>query len=53
MAGGWSLEETKAFFSHVGQESVPNQLEWVNRNHNVYQRISMQLEEYGYEKWWQ
>jgi len=53
MAGSWSVEETKALIAVWGQESVQNQLERVHRNRDVYQRISMELEEYGYEKSWQ
>jgi len=53
MAISWSREETKAFIAMWGQESVQNQLERIHQNRDDYQQISMELEDYEYDKLWQ
>ena len=42
----WSVEETKA------QEHVQSQLDRVHRNRDIYERVTMELEDSGYIKTW-
>jgi len=53
MAGSWSIEETKALIAIWGQENVQRQLDGVHRNCDIYQCITMELEDKGYAKTWQ
>jgi len=53
MAGSWSVITTKVLIALWGQESTQNQLERIHRNQDAYQRVSMELEDYGYDKSWQ
>ena len=55
MTGSWNVEETKALIAIWEQENVQSQLQMVHRNrtHDVYQHITMGLEENGYVKRWQ
>ena len=55
MAGSWNVEEIKALIAIWEQENVQSQLQMVHRNcmHDVYQHITMGLEENGNVKRWQ
>ena len=53
MAGSWNVEETKALIAIWGQEKVWSQLDRVHRNRDIYQCITMELEDNGHVKTWQ
>ena len=53
MAGGWNVEQTKALVSIWGQEDVHKELDGVQRNRVVYERISKELAALGMERTWQ
>ena len=53
MGSGWSYDETKAFITIWGQEGVQRELDGVQRNRVVYQRIASELEKIEVLKSWQ
>ena len=53
MAAGWSIEETRALVCVWGQENVQSELDGVQRNRTIYERISRELKDQGYDKTWQ
>ena len=53
MASGWSYDETKALITIWGQEGVQRELDGVQRNRVVYQRIVSELEKIEVLKSWQ
>ena len=46
MAGSWTAEETRALITIWSQESVQDELKRVHRNRDIFQRISMELEDW-------
>ena len=53
MAAGWSVEETRALVSVWGHANVQSELDSVIRNRVIFERISKELAELGYERTWQ
>ena len=53
MASGWSYDETKALITIWGQEGVQRELDGMQRNRVVYQRIASELEKIEVLKSWQ
>ena len=53
MATGWSYDNTKALVTIWGQEDVQRQLDGIQRNRIVYQRVASELRKVGVEKTWQ
>ena len=53
MASGWSYDEKKALITIWGQEGVQRELDGVQRNRVVYQRIASELEKIEVLKSWQ
>ena len=53
MAAGWSTEATRALVSVWSQENVQSELDGVSRNRTIFERISKELRDKGYEKTWQ
>ncbi|XP_065920375.1 zinc finger and SCAN domain-containing protein 29-like [Dysidea avara] len=53
MAGSWTAEETRALIAIWSQESVQDELKRVHRNRDIFQRISMELEDCGFPRTWQ
>ena len=53
MAAGWSTEATRALVSVWSQENVQSELDGVSRNRTIFERISNELRDKGYEKTWQ
>lgn len=53
MAAGWSTEATRSLVSVWSQENVQNELDGVSRNRTIFERISKELRNKGYEKTWQ
>lgn len=52
MAASWTTEEIRALVSVWGQESIQSELEGVQRNRTIYQRIARELKDQGYDKTW-
>ena len=53
MASGWSADETRALIGVWGEADIQRQLDGVARNRPIYENISAQLCEMGYEKTWE
>ena len=53
MASGWSTDATRALVSIWSQESFQSELDGVNRNRTIFERIAKELRAKGYEKTWQ
>ena len=53
MAGSWTAEETRALIAIWSQESVQDELKRVHKNRDIFQRISMELEDCGFPRTWQ
>lgn len=53
MAAGWTTEETRALVSIWGQENVQSELDGVQRNRTIYERIARELKDRGFDKTWQ
>lgn len=53
MALGWSVDETQALIGVWEEADIQRQLNGVARNRHIYENISAQLHEMGYEKTWE
>lgn len=53
MAGEWSTAATRALISVWGAADVQAQLDGVLRNRSIYQNISRELLELGYDRTWE
>ena len=53
MAACWTTEETRALVSIWAQENVQSELDGVQKNRKIYERISRELRDQGHHKRWQ
>ena len=53
MAAGWTTEITRALIAVWGQANVQNQLDGVVRNRTIYEKISRELAQLGYDRSWE
>lgn len=49
-AAGWTTEATRALDSVWSQQNVQNELDGVSRNRAIFERISRELRNKGYDK---
>lgn len=50
MTGNWSNDETQTLISIWGEESIQGKLDKAHWNCDVFERISPETSEFGYEK---
>ena len=53
MASGWSYEETRALIGVWGQADVQSQLDGVQRNRTIYEKIASEMVDLEYPRSWQ
>lgn len=51
-SGAWNYEATRALLNIWGEQNVQEQLDGVAKNRCVYEKVSKEMHELGYEKTW-
>ena len=52
MAAGWSIDQTRALIELWSDANVQNELDGVQRNRTIYEKIAKEMEKLGYCKTW-